>query len=186
LDAARGCYAESNYADTGPGAVASRAGVTIDAVLEHFSGRVDLHVAVLRHVESLFCQRLLAIAAREEGLVAGVGAMLDEIVRLGAVDPTLTRFLTTAPAEVPRHRGLREAVGHPWVRQEEMCRELVGAAVAAGEVDAGDFETMVGMISAMTVGLMATVNPEAQARAAEGLKQLLRGTLVKPLPPPRT
>jgi AcrR family transcriptional regulator len=182
LDAARTCYVESDYASTGLGAVASRAGLTIDAVLEHFGGTADLYVAVLRHVESVFCQRLAAAAAKTERLVAAVGAMLDEIVWLGAVDPTLAQFLTTATVELSRHPGLREAVGHPWVGQEEICSELVGLAVAAGEVDADDVETMVDTIIAVTVGLMATVNvvPEAQARAAEGLKQLLRGTLLGP------
>jgi AcrR family transcriptional regulator len=162
LDAARTCYAESDYADTGLGAVASCAGFTVDTVLEHFGGTVDLYVGVLRHVETVFCQHLRVIAAREEGFVAAVGAMLDEIVRLGAVDPTLIRFLTTAAVEVSRHRGRRGAVGQPWFGQEKVYRELVAAAVAACEVDAEDRELMVGIIIATTVGLMATVNPEAQ------------------------
>jgi hypothetical protein len=185
LDAGRSCYAERHSVETELGTVTPRADVTIDDVLQRFPGTVDLYVAVLHHVQTILCQHLQEAAAREDGLAEAVGAMLDEIVRLDGVDPTLTRFLTSAAVECSRDGALRDATGVPWLGQEQLCQELVRTAVAVGEVHADDGETLVSVVCAMLVGLMANVHagPDGQARAAEGLKKLLRGTLVKSPPP---
>jgi hypothetical protein len=106
--------------------------------------------------------------------------MLDEVVRLSAIDPTVPRFLATAAVDQSRQPELREH-GHLWMRVDELCRDLVGRAAAAGELDTGEDEVLVGMISTMCLGLMTTgsFGDQTQARAAEGLKRLLRGTLIR-------
>jgi hypothetical protein len=116
-------------------------------------------------LQSLFCERLRAVAATKQGFVACVGEMLDEIVRMRTTDPALVRFLGTASFDL-----------------QALCRELVESAIVAGELEAGDLEPMVGVVSAMTVGLSTAPNlvPEADARAAEGFKRLLLGTLFTP------
>lgn len=182
LTAARACYAETEYAETGLEAVAVLAGLGTEAILEHFSGRRDLFLAAVDQGETTFCERLRAVAAGEDGHAARVAAMLDEIVRLNAVDPTLIRFLQAVAADVSRCGELREAIGDPRARREALFRELVEVAIAAGELAASDLDTVVNMINAMTAGLIVTgsLMPEAQARAAEGLKRLLSGTLLGP------
>lgn len=180
LEVAFTCYVEDGYTCTGLDTVASRADLTIETVEEHFGGTLALYSAVWRQAEFAHCQRLRAVAAKQHGLVAAVGAILDEIVRQCELDPTLPQFLVTAAIDSSRHPEIREAVGPPWAAQSALSRDLTGTAVAAGEVGASEHETIADTITAMTIGLLATEHhiPEAKARAAEGLMRLLRGQLV--------
>jgi AcrR family transcriptional regulator len=175
LEAARICYVEAEYAGTDLEAVAARACLSTESVLEHFSGTTELYLAAICQAETTFYERLGAVAAGQEGLAA----ILGEMVRLNTADPTLLRFLQAAAVDVARHSELRAAVGNPWARQEALFREVIEDATAAGEVAAADVETVLSTFNAMAVGLMATgiLSPEAQARAVKGLKQVLDGSL---------
>ena len=112
--------------------------------------------------EAALCTLLREAASQEEGIFDRVEALLDEIVRLSLIDPLLVQ----APA----------------ARLEEMCREMAVEAVVAGQVGSADLEPTVAVLSAMTVGLVATagIATVGQALAAEGFKRLLRGTLLRP------
>ena len=124
----------------------------------------------------------------EVGLGPRIAAMLDDIVRLNGVEPTVAWFPQTAVIDVvPRRCTPTGARRSPATARGEV-EELLEDAIAAGELAAADQETVAITIRAMTEGLllMGSFLPETQIRALEGLKRLLSGTLLVAGQRPRT
>lgn len=174
--------ARSSIGDVeGSGAVDLVVSLAPDVVREYLSG-ADLYEAVVRLSESALCDHLRAAAGQKLGLEAKIEGVLEGILWLRGIEPNLLHFLGMAAVEPSRHPGLRHVTGGSWACLDALYRELFGAGVVEGVLDADDVDVMVATITAMTIGLITTGNfaPSAEARAAEGLRRLVHATLVRP------
>lgn len=128
---------------------------------------------------ALVCERFRAVAAGTECLAAGIGAMLDEVVRLNEIDPAIARSLGAAALDTARGLGSADAFAGAWAQTEAIIRGLVERAAEAGEFEGHDVEMAVDTVRALLVGilLIADWTGGANVQAVEGVKQLLGGTL---------
>ena len=180
LAAARECFAEAGYAAASTHMVASRVGLTTGALYHHFGSKRELYLAVFAEVEQLVEERFRSAAKPHTTFVAKVEAILDETVRLNTTDPAVAGFALSVTGDVARHPDLREAFTAAWARRDFFFAEVVDAGVSTGEVTAADRTVVLDTVTTLVTGLLVISKgiPVAQARAVEGAKRLLAGTLI--------
>lgn len=134
-------------------------------------------VAVFEDVEALAYQRFCAVVGRETTFAGKVGALLDEAVRLLRHDPSLAGFLRSVTLDRPRHTEIVSSLRPAWPRRDRFFRDLVDAAIDAGEIDPSDRDILVDSLIAMMTGLIALspAMPTGQTEAVQGFKRMLRG-----------
>ena len=181
LAAARACFAEAGYSAASTHMVAARVGLTTGALYHHFASKRDLFLAVLDEVEILVDERFQAAAAGETTLCGKLEAVINETAKLTAEDPTVAGFALSVTSDVARHPDLSQAFAEAWSRRDTFFGEIVDAGIAAGEVAPGDRRMVLETITTMVTGLLVVSAgiPSAQARAVEGMKRLLAGTLLQ-------
>jgi AcrR family transcriptional regulator len=180
LVAARECFAEAGYTAASTHMVASRVGLTTGALYHHFGSKRELYLAVFTEVEQLVDERFRAVATPHATFVAKVEAILDETGRLSTTDPAVAGFALSVTGDVARHPDLREAFTSAWARRDFFFGEVVDAGIATGELAAADRTVVLDTVTTLVTGLLVISNgiPVAQARAVEGAKRLLAGTLI--------
>jgi AcrR family transcriptional regulator len=180
LAAARQCFAGSGYVGTSMHTVAARAGLTTGALYHHFGSKRELYLAVFNEVEERFYESMRAAAASQASFVAKVEALFDEAVHMARTDPTMPAFSLTFIGDLTRHPDLVPTVQSALVRRDFFLSEVVDTGIATGEVAAADRQVVLEMLVTIGLGVMAMggVIPAVQARAVEGLKRLLAGTLI--------
>jgi AcrR family transcriptional regulator len=180
LFAARECFAEAGYAAASTHMVASRVGLTTGALYHHFGSKRELYLAVFAEVEQLVDERFRSVAKSHTTFTAKVEAILDETVRLNVTDPAVAGFALSVTGDVARHPDLREAFTSAWARRDFFFGEVVDAGIDSGELAAADRNVVLDTVTTLVTGLLVISNgiPAAQARAVEGAKRLLAGTLI--------
>jgi AcrR family transcriptional regulator len=180
LFAARECFAEAGYAAASTHMVASRVGLTTGALYHHFGSKRELYLAVFAEVEQLVDERFRSVAKSRTTFAAKVEAILDETVRLNTTDPAVAGFALSVTGDVARHPDLREAFTSAWARRDFFFGEVVDAGIDSGELAAADRNVVLDTLTTLVTGLLVISNgiPAAQARAVEGAKRLLAGTLI--------
>jgi len=180
LVAARECFAEAGYAAASTHMVASRVGLTTGALYHHFGSKRELYLAVFVEVEQMVDDRFRTVATSHSTFQAKVEAILDETVRLNTTDPAVAGFALSVTGDVARHPDLREAFTSAWARRDFFFGEVVDAGIVSGELAAADRNVVLDTMTTLITGLLVISNgiPAAQARAVEGAKRLLAGTLI--------
>jgi AcrR family transcriptional regulator len=180
LAAARECFAEAGYTAASTHMVASRVGLTTGALYHHFGSKRELYLAVFEEVEQLVFDRYHEAAGPHTTLLSKLEAVLDETVRLGSEDPSVPGFALSVTSDVARHPDLRSAFQSSWARRDSLFGEIVDAGIASGELERADRRVVLDTVTTLVTGLLVISNgiPAAQARAVEGAKRLLAGTLI--------
>jgi AcrR family transcriptional regulator len=180
LFAARECFAEAGYAAASTHMVAARVGLTTGALYHHFGSKRELYLAVFAEVEQLVEERFRTVATPHSTFLSKVEAILDETVALNTTDPAVAGFALSVTGDVARHPDLREAFTSAWARRDFFFGEVVDAGIVSGEVAAADRNVILDTLTTLITGLLVISNgiPVAQARAVEGAKRLLAGTLI--------
>jgi AcrR family transcriptional regulator len=159
--------------------VAAQAGLTTGALYHHFGSKRELYLAVFNEAEELFYGSMRAAAASQTSFVAKVEALFDEAVHMARTDPTMPAFALAFIGDLTRHPDLVTTVRSALVRRDFFLSEVVDFGIATGEVAAADRQVVLEMLLTIGIGVMAMGGavPAVQARAVEGLKRLLAGTL---------
>lgn len=180
LAAARECFAEAGYTAASTHMVASRVGLTTGALYHHFGSKRELYMAVFEEVEEMVFDRYRAAAKPHATLLTKLAAVLDETVQLGAEDPSVAGFALSVTSDVARHPDLRAAFQSAWVKRDSLFGEIVDAGIASGELERADRRVVLDTVTTLVTGLLVISNgiPAAQARAVDGAKRLLAGTLI--------
>ena len=167
LAAARELFAEHGFAQTGRDQIAERAGVTRGALYHHFATKEEVFRELVEQLEQEMLDRVVAAGAGSPDpaamLRAGAHAFLD-----GAIEPAFKRIvLLEAPVVLGpvawREIDERHGLG--------LVREVLSAAVAAGQLPAGPVDPLATMLlGALNEAAMAlaTAARPAEARAEVG------------------
>lgn len=180
LGAARRCFAAQGYGATTNKQLAAEAGLTTGAIYHYFGSKRDLMFAVHQAVQKVVYSRFAAaMETAPATFTARLDAVLDEAVALNREDPSLAQFLVAARTDADRHLELQDGSLAATARNA-FFGDLVDDAIAAGEIDAADRQTVLDVISAVMMGLVsASSNDSAtHVRTVEGIKRLLTGTLL--------
>ena len=160
--------------------VVARAQVAPKSLSRQFRTKRELYVAVLERTEALVFGRLTTVAVAEPTLVAGVGAVFDEVLRLSRVAPSAIRFLATLSTDLCQNAQLRDVGALYQWRYQAFIQDVIEVGIASGELAIDDLLTACDTLSAMLVGLWQTAAalPAAQPSAVEGLKRLMSDSFV--------
>ena len=183
LDAARRCFATTGYEATTNKQLATAAGLTTGAIYHDFGSKRELFFAVHEAVQAVVYERFGAAAVHAGPSFANkLDAVLDEAVALNREDPTLATFLVAARTDHRRHPELQIDGRLAPTSRYAFFGELVDEAIASGQVEAGDRQTMLDVISAVMMGLVSASSddPVTHERTVDGIKRLLAGSLVRP------
>ncbi len=183
LDAARICFATHGYEATTNRQLAETAELTTGAIYHYFESKLDLYVEAHRNVQRLVYERFeRAIADVEPTFAAGLNAVLDEAKRLNQEDPSLASFLVTVRTDAGRHDELADEPTLAATTRGRFFGDLIDLGVRTGEIRAEDEPLISEVITAMMMGLItaSSDDPETHARAIEGIKRLIAGSLIQP------
>lgn len=158
--------AEHGYHDTSITQVAAAAGISRRTFYGYFSSKEDCFLDTYEMVAEFLFSTMAEAAASERGWPAAVRARLQAMLEVFSANPDLARFTLVAPITaagtlVDRYRALLEhllaalAEGRPRNarRPSEAAEQgLVGglAALVVDRVDAGEGESLVGLLPDLT------------------------------------
>lgn len=181
LTEARRCFADHGYEATTNKTLAERADITTGAIYHYFGSKLDLFVEVYEQVQETVYDRLADAVEPHDTMAGMLGAVLDAVLELQGEDPWLARFLVTARSDMPRIPELAEALEPLAGSRDRFFGALVDTGVASGEIDAGDRQMTLDVITSMLVGLTdaGIGSADAHRLAVLGFKALWSGSLVR-------
>jgi AcrR family transcriptional regulator len=181
LEVAERRFAAKGYSNTSHRAIAEDSGLTPGAIYHYFDTKADLYSAVADELLRVSLERYEAVTKNCGTLMAQVGAILEENLRMHTARPAMKGFLVEAGIVGQRHPEVREAV-HRWAVEIRMFFQgLVDEAVSRGEL-ASDIDPkqvtflLLALISGMSHFMI--VSPRsAQSAAVEAAIRLVNGSL---------
>ncbi len=182
LDEARRCFADLGYDSTTNKVLAERANITTGAIYHYFESKLDMYVEVHNDVQQRVYDRLRTAVSGTTTFQESLEAVLDAVLELHVEDPSLARFLVSARGDSPRSEEMMAAIRPHAGTRQAFFGELVDIGVGTGEILATDRATVLDVITAMVMGLVAAGAADAKAhrRAITGFKRLFGGELVAP------
>jgi AcrR family transcriptional regulator len=182
LDTARKCFATHGYEATTNRELAESAELTTGAIYHYFGSKLELYLEVHRRVQLHVYDRFeKAITEVEPTFVANIDAVLDEARALNQEDPSLAQFLVAVRTDAGRHPELAQHPSLEHDRRGHFFGSLIELGVRTGELRPEDAELTSAVITAVLMGLQtaSSDNPETHARAIEGIKRLVAGSLIQ-------
>lgn len=181
IAAAMRCVAEMGYSRTTIREIARAADMTSGSLYHYFPNKSELLQAAVTEMEGIAAPRLRAAAARADGAVDRLKAVLDESSRLMREYPYLAAFDRAIRTESNEH----PASGRPRYAGLKALRdtitEIIGDARAQGALPLDTHaDAAADAIHALARGLTeraATLAPDAYAAALDCAKELISGTL---------
>lgn len=184
LLAAQESFGESGFDGATYGDIAESVGLTARSIHHHFGLKADLYAEVCDHARGLTIARLEAAAARHETFVDKFAAMLGAAIELHTGEPSLARFLVTAPVDARRHPDLAPVVDRLLDDLATFFRDIVAEAVKRGEVRPGhSVESVAGLMQAFMFGMCQFTTiapPELGTAAIMECQRLIEGVLLRP------
>lgn len=182
IDAARDCFAELGYEASTNKDLALRAGYTTGAMYHYFGSKQALYTAVFNQVQLYVYETFEAASQSADTFAGKIDAILDAAVQLNRLDPTLAQFLVTARIDMVRHPELGAGLAEPAARRDRFFTDVIDTGVRTGEVDPGDQEMLLDVISAILTGLVSysSSDTDRHLRTVTGVKRLLDGKLLRP------
>jgi AcrR family transcriptional regulator len=127
--------------------IATRAGVAEGALYRHHASKDDLVAALFERHFAAMAGRLAEAAQSAEGIDARLAAMIATFCRLHDDDPVLFGFLLLV------QHGQLERIGPDTPSPVAVVRSVLVAAMAVGELPAGDPD----LVTAMVMGIVLQV-----------------------------
>ncbi|MEB3980712.1 helix-turn-helix domain containing protein [Mycobacterium sp. 663a-19] len=183
ITAAMRCVAQAGYSQATIREIARAAGMTSGSLYHYFPNKSELLKATGEQIEDVVLPRLRAAAARCDGAVDRLDAVLDESQRLIRDYPDLAAFLRAmrAQSDAQSRRGGPKYPGSKALH--DVVTEIVEDARVRGELAPGlRTAATVEAICALARGLSeraGTVAPKTHGAAMNAAKKLIRGTLFK-------
>lgn len=183
FDEARRLFAERGYGSVTNKDVASAAGITTGALYHYVESKLDLYVAVDDNVQAKIYQRFQHAEASADTFLGKLGAVLDAAHEMGAKDPTLAAFVGAVRTDMRRYDEVAERLEHHANQRETFFTNIVDVGVETGEIAPEDKPLVVEVVRNVLIGLTETTSysPVQHRQAIEGIKSLLRGTLITPI-----
>jgi AcrR family transcriptional regulator len=182
---ARQAFARNGYDATTNKEIADAAQITTGAIYHYYSSKADLYVAVYEEVQATVYGAFGRCLEQHTALLDRFSAVLDVAVELNRHDPSLAGFVVGVAGEVQRHPDLAEMLRPLRTVNARFLSRLVGEAAQRGEL-APDVasEAIEDLFNAVLSGLARFSNQTGDSRrhanAADALKRVLAGSLVRP------
>lgn len=183
LEVARVCFARYGFDRTTNRQLAEAAALTTGAIYHYFGSKRELYVEAHDQVQDIVYERFeQAAEAAEPTFAARITAVLDEALALQREDPSLATFLAAVRTDISRHDELRDEPRLRPKRRLSFFGELIAMGVDNGEILRQDGQVVSDVVAATMMGLVSASvgDPEAHARAVEGMKRLVDGSLIAP------
>lgn len=179
IAAAMRCVADAGHTRATIREIARAADMTSATLYHYFANKSELLGATVSEVDRIALLRLRDAAARAEGVVDRLAAVLDESSRLMCDYPDLAAF-ERAMGVVGHERGKRPRRRGPKALHDTIT-EVISDAQAQGALPGGtEPRAAVNAIHALARGLTdraASLDPGAYAATLDAAKRLLQGTL---------
>ncbi len=174
-------FAELGYGVTTNKYVATKAAITTGALYHYFDSKLDIYLAVNEHVQRVVYQRFREAIEANGTFLAQFEAILQSAYDLNVEDPSLARFIGSARIDVARHDELREKMSTLPGEGTAILGLLVRNGLASGEIRPEDRRRVAALIRTLFVGLVDAVSDDSEEHAAaiEGIRELMRGTLLQ-------
>jgi AcrR family transcriptional regulator len=162
--------------------VATQAGITAGALYYYFDSKLDMYLAVFRHLQATIDGRIMAATESQSTFDAKLRAILEVAHQLNAENPTIARFQGTARIDRVRHPELASAIPNPPGEGAGFMQELLDAGERTGEIRPERRDQVAALVRTIMVGLVvsSTQDPADQRTAIDGMFALLDRTLVQP------
>jgi AcrR family transcriptional regulator len=185
LDCARRLFAERGYSAVTNKDLAAAAGITTGALYHYVESKLDLYAAVNDDLQARVFERFQRAIDSSPTFVGKLEAVLDAAREMNLEDPSLARFVGVVWSDMRRDDEVRERLGAAARDRERFFVRLVDVGVATGEVDPDDRPVVRELVRALLMGVTeaSSETPEQMQRAVDGVKGLLRGTLLRPVRP---
>lgn len=178
------CIAEAGYAQASIRDIAAAAGMTSASLYHYFPTKAELFDATVTEIEQLVGPQLRQAAARADGIVERVEAVLDEADRVLREYPYLAAFDRAIRAESAAARRGGDPLRTGFSPLRAVFAEIVQDARAQQALTAdSDAAGIVDALDALGRGLIeraAHLAPHAFHAALTAAKQLIAGTLLGP------
>ncbi len=186
LEAARVCFSRYGFDRTTNRQLAEAAALTTGAIYHYFGSKRELYVEAHDQVQAIVYERFeQAVEAAEPTFADRITAVLDEALALQREDPSLATFLAAVRTDISRHEELRDEPRLRPNRRLSFFGALIELGVDNGEIRLEDAEVVSDVVAATMMGLVSASGgePGAHARAVEGMKRLVDGSLIQPAAP---
>ena len=182
LDSARRLFAERGYSAVTNKDLAAAAGITTGALYHYVESKLDLYAAVNDELQDRIYARFQQAVDSSPTFVGKLEAVLDAAHDMNLEDPSLARFVGVVWSDLRRHDEVRDRLGPAAAGRERFFVRLVDVGVETGEIDSADRPVVAELVRALLIGLTegSSESPEKLRRAVDGVKRLLRGTLLQP------
>jgi AcrR family transcriptional regulator len=182
LDSARRLFAARGYSAVTNRDLAAAAGITTGALYHYVESKLDLYAAVNDEVQECIYDRFQRAVDSSATFVGKLEAVLDAAHEMNLEDPSLARFVGVVWSDLRRDDEVRARLGAAAAGREQFFVRLVDVGVATGEIDPADRPLVVELVRAVLIGLtqVSSETPERMRQAVDGVKGLLRGTLLRP------
>jgi AcrR family transcriptional regulator len=179
ITAAMRCVAEVGCSQATIREIAKAADMTSGSLYHYFPNKSELLRATVGEIDEIAFPRLRAAAARADGVVDRLEAVLDESERLMHEYPHLAAFDRAVRAESTARSGRPKYAGLKALR--DIINEIIEDARSQGALPPDTNPgAAVDAIYALTRGLTeraASLPPNAYAATLGSAKELIRGTL---------
>jgi AcrR family transcriptional regulator len=165
--------------------VAVQAGITTGALYYYFDSKLDMYLAVFRHLQQKIDERFASATADQDTFDGKLRAILEAAFVMNVEDPSIARFQGAARTDRARHPELREAIANAPGEGAGLLPGLIATGLATGEIAPGRKDEVAAVVRTMFVGLVDALsqNPAEQRKAIDGIHALLDGTLLRPAKP---
>jgi AcrR family transcriptional regulator len=180
LQEARELFASYGYAATSNRMIAERTGLTSAAIYHHFGRKCDLMCAIYRDTETESYSRILSAIDSQEELVATAETLLEVVYQYVTEDRTRATFQFVAWEESRRHEELAQLTMDEDF--DALFNDMVNQAIRDHELLADDAKLVIAALKAIATGLArlgVEETPDAYRMAADGVKRITAGTLLK-------
>jgi AcrR family transcriptional regulator len=160
--------------------IAAQSGLSAASVYYYFQFKHELFAEVYRDYQNWLLTEFRAAIDGSETLIGRLNALLDAVASTQAQDPSLADFVSVAPAEIRRHREIRDAVRDESRTIYRIVEEVVNDG--RDELRPGvDASVVINVVVAIVSGLGqlaagSTTKAHFQ-EATDGMKQLLNDKL---------
>ncbi|OBG35838.1 TetR family transcriptional regulator [Mycobacterium alsense] len=175
VGAAMRCVAEVGYSRATIREIARAADMTSGSLYHYFPNKSELLIATVGEIDEIAAPRLRAAAARGEGVVDRIEAVLDESGRLMREYPDLAAFEWAIRADSAL--GDRVAGDAGFAAFRDIIEGILGDAEGAPADARGAAEAVYALIYGLTE-LGASLPPRDYHAALAAAKRLIRGTLL--------
>ena len=184
FDAARRLFAERGYGAVTNKEVASAAGITTGALYHYVESKLDLYVEVHRDMQRTIYQQFQDAVNSADTFLGKLMAVLDAAYDIGERDPTMAGFIGAVRADTRRHADIAARLERHAVAREQFFFDIVDIGVVTGEIEPENRPLAVEFVRTLLVGLTESTleAPSRNRDAIDGVKALLRGTLIIPVP----